>query len=271
MKEKKNRYANVSAVYGPVRSWRLGLSLGVDLLCVNSICSFRCVYCQLGKINVHTMERKIYVPTERVMKDFSQSAWRDADAITFSGSGEPTLAANLGEVVQQIKKLTDKPIVVLTNATTLNDERVLKELCEADKIFCKLDAADEQTFRMINRPVAGISLQSVINGIKKLRREYSGHLAIQVMLQRIVRQHLDQLAKALIDIQPDEVQLNFPSRPIPRGWFIEARGNYERAPFPAIQPKAITSDEILEIESYLRKATGLNFAFAPSAKRASLV
>ena len=92
-----------STVYGPVNSWRVGRSLGVDVLCVNSVCSFRCVYCQLGRINVHTAERRVYVPTERVLEDLRASDWRGADVITLSGSGEPTLAANLGEVVRGIR------------------------------------------------------------------------------------------------------------------------------------------------------------------------
>src|SRR3954469_16017719 len=125
-------------VYGPVRSWRAGVSLGVDLLCINSICSFRCLYCQLGKINVHTRERKVYVPTERVMTDLLRSSWQVADFITLSGSGEPTLSANMGEVIRQIKTVTGKPVLVLTNSTTLCDAMVRRELCEADKISCKL-------------------------------------------------------------------------------------------------------------------------------------
>src|SRR5437764_5838293 len=116
-------------VYGPVCSWRAGLSLGVDLLSVNSICSFRCLYCQLGKINLHTTKRKVYVPTERVITDLLRSSWHVADIITLSGSGEPTLAANMGEVIRQIKTLTGKPILVLTNATTLGDRSVRRELC----------------------------------------------------------------------------------------------------------------------------------------------
>src|SRR5919199_2702321 len=86
----KLKMNDTSTVYGPVNSWRVGRSLGVDLLAVNSICSFRCVYCQLGRINVHTAERKIYVPTAKVLEDLRASAWREADIITLSGSGEPT-------------------------------------------------------------------------------------------------------------------------------------------------------------------------------------
>ena len=150
------------AVYGPVDSWRVGRSLGVDVLCVDSVCSFRCVYCQLGRINVHTCERRVYVPTERVLADLHRSDWRGADAVTLSGSGEPTLAANLGEVVCAVKWLTGKPVVVLTNSAHLSDAEVRRDLARADSVFCKLDAADEETFRRVNRAAAPVTLAATV-------------------------------------------------------------------------------------------------------------
>lgn len=251
-----------STVYGPVDSWRVGTSLGIDLLFVNSICSFRCVYCQLGVINVHTCERKVYVPTARVMNDLKSSSWREADVITLSGSGEPTLALNLGEVIREIKALTGKPVLVLTNATTLNDPEVRRDLYAADKVFCKLDAADERTFRMVDRPVEGITLESVIQGIKKFKAEYTGQLAIQIMLMRIHRQHGESFARLLNEIRPDEVQLNAALRPIPRGWLPEARGNIVSTPVAAIRAKTMTQEEAERIETQIRELTGLKIISA---------
>ena len=251
-----------STVYGPVESWRVGSSLGIDLLFVNSICSFRCIYCQLGVINVHTSERRIYVPTSRVLNDLKASNWRDVDVITLSGSGEPTLALNLGEVIREIKALTGKPVLVLTNATTLNDADVRRELCTADKVFCKLDAADEKTFRMVDRPVAGITLDSVVQGIKKFRDEYAGHLAIQIMLMRIHRKHGEAFARLLNEIRPDEVQLNAALRPIPRGWLPDARGNNATMPATAVLAKTISPEEAERIESQIRELTGLKIVSA---------
>jgi len=102
--ESGSEMSTPSTVYGPVDSWRVGRSLGVDLLCDTSVCSFRCVYCQLGAINLHTSERRVYVKTERVLADLEASRWREADVITLSGSGEPTLAANLGEVIRASRR-----------------------------------------------------------------------------------------------------------------------------------------------------------------------
>lgn len=246
-----------STVYGPVHSWRVGASLGIDLLYTNSICSFRCIYCQLGKINEHILQRKVFVPTERVMADLQASAWQQADVITFSGNGEPTLAANLGEASQAIKAFTQKPIVVLTNSTLLNDANVRAELELADKIFCKLDAASDRTLKLMDRPVEGITVRSIVEGIKALRREFRGHLAIQTMLLPINKNEMEQMAALLNEIQPDEVQLNLPSRPVPHEWTIESRGNHERGSANATRLKMLSREEVDAIENTLQRLTGL--------------
>src|SRR5207237_8474386 len=103
---------------------------------------------------------------------------RGADVITLSGSGEPTLAANLGEVIRRIKKLTGKPVLVLTNSAHLWDAHVRRELSRADAVYCKLDAADEETFRRVNRPAAGVTLRRTFEGIRRLPPEYTGRRRI---------------------------------------------------------------------------------------------
>jgi wyosine [tRNA(Phe)-imidazoG37] synthetase (radical SAM superfamily) len=246
-----------STVYGPVKSWRLGASLGVDLLYVNSICSFRCVYCQLGRINVVTGERRVFVPTRRVMDDLAASRWREAAVVTFSGSGEPTLAANLGEAVREVKAYTRLSVAVLTNATLLNDAAVRRDLSEADQVCCKLDAADERTFAFVNRPAAGVTLGGVVEGMMKLRAEYAGRLAVQTMLMPMNSKRLDELAALLAEIRPDEVQLNTPLRRVPREWSIGTRGNHAAAAAGAVRLRALDRDEARRVEERLRAATGL--------------
>lgn len=92
-----NKKLNVSAlkvIYGPVASWRLGKSLGVDLIChPEKICSFDCIYCQLEKTRRITSHREIFVPTDKIKKELKQALKETKpDVITLSGMGEPTLA-----------------------------------------------------------------------------------------------------------------------------------------------------------------------------------
>jgi len=266
----ENEPLNVSTVYGPVRSWRVGMSLGVDLLYTSSICSFRCIYCQLGKIQVPTMERRVYVPTERVLADLAESDWPSADIITLSGSGEPTLALNMGEVIDGIHAMTHKPVMVLTNSTMLHDPAVRRDLAKAEKVFCKLDAPNDRLLQIVDRPVEGVTFDSIIEGIMAFRAEYDGYLAIQMMFMPFNRKEVEDFAALLKRIGPDEVQLNTPMRPVPQEWFIEARGNHDKAPYPAVPLKHLSREEALEVEAELRELTGLKIVsiFKPETSQA---
>ena len=245
----------LSSVYGPVNSWRVGASLGIDLLLETSICSFNCIYCQLGDIQLKTAERKIYVPTARVEHDLRRSDWEKADIVTLSGSGEPTLAANLAEVIHMIKEYTHKPVMVLTNATLLNDPAVIHDLQEADIVACKLDAASEAGLKQMNRPVAGITLESIVAGIKNLKASYKGKLALQCMFMPTNLREVQDLADIINDIQPDEVQLNTPKRPYPLEWHSDSRGNHGEKAYPTRELRVVSPPQADEIEALLQEKT----------------
>lgn len=248
---------HVSSVYGPVRSWRVGLSLGIDLLCLNSICSFNCTYCQLGFIQVRINERHRFVPTEKVVEDLKQSEWQKADIITFSGNGEPTLASNLGEAVQEVKRYTGKPILVLTNGTLLHVKEVTEELKGADKVYVKLDAMNEKIFQSLNRPVGDVTLQGIVRSTVDFKKSYPGYLGIQMMLTRVNLHQIDGFAPLLKQIRPNEVQLNTPTRPFPQRWVLQTRGSHDGVDYPAKPLKTITLEEARGAEARLRELTGL--------------
>ncbi len=244
-----------SSVYGPVHSWRVGASLGIDLLLEVSTCSFNCIYCQLGDIQLKTAERKIYVPTVQVEHDLRRSRWEEADIITLSGSGEPTLALNLAEVIHMIKEYTHKPVMVLTNATLLHDEAVIRDLQQADVVACKLDAATEAGLKQMNRPVPGVTLESILSGIRKLRANYSGKLALQCMFMPTNLKEVEAMAAIINDLAPDEVQLNTPKRPYPLEWHLDSRGNHGEKDYPTRVLRVVAPPQADEIETLLRERT----------------
>lgn len=247
-----------SCIYGPVNSWRMGKSLGVDLLRVDSICSFDCVYCQLGRINRLTDERSIFVPTAEVIRELKKSNWRDADVITFSGSGEPTLAANLGAAIHAVKKLTRKPVAILTNSSLLYLAEVRAELANADVVFCKLDAWTNEDFRRANRPHPNIRLQEIVQGIKLFRDEFAGKLAVQTMILKSQgAESLRKLAAILREVCPDEVQLNLPLRPVPKNFAIDNRGNNAAFDKQNKKLKTIEIEELTKICETLFDLTNL--------------
>jgi wyosine [tRNA(Phe)-imidazoG37] synthetase (radical SAM superfamily) len=249
--------AHASSVYGPVHSWRVGQSLGVDLLLKNSICSFNCIYCQLGDIQVKTAQREIYVTTDQVERDLRHSDWEKADIVTFSGSGEPTLALNLGEVVHMVKEYTGKPVMVLTNGTLLQDPQVQSDLMEADIVAVKLDAASEEGLKRMNRPVPGVSLEGIVAGAEALRKVYKGKMCLQCMFMPANMMEVEGLAALINRIQPDEVQLNTPKRPYPLQWVLDSRGNHGQVDYPATQLKVLSQEQAAAIESILRQKTGV--------------
>jgi len=192
------------------------------------------------------------------MEDLRLSEWLRADIITFSGSGEPTLALNLGEAIRRVKDFTRKPTLVLTNGTLWPSEQVRRELCEADQVFLKLDAASEEVLQRVNRPVAGVTLESIIEAATEFRREYSGKLGVQMMFIYPNLADIENFSKLLSRIQPDEVQVNTPKRPYPSGWYLASRGSHEGVDYPAKPLKQVSSLRLAEVVRELRERTGLN-------------
>jgi len=202
-------------IYGPVSSWRLGSSLGIDLLSQDEkICSLDCVYCQLGNTPAKTKERKVYTPTKKVIEEIKVlPADLRADYITFSGIGEPTLAANLSDTIKEIKALRKEKIAVITNSSLMWNKAVREDLALADLVMAKLDAWSQESFEKINRPVEGLRFTDVYDGIKAFKREYNTKLAIQIMFFGMNRDEFKKMAGLVFDIAPAEIEINTPLRP----------------------------------------------------------
>jgi wyosine [tRNA(Phe)-imidazoG37] synthetase (radical SAM superfamily) len=202
-------------IYGPVASWRLGKSLGVDLICSpEKICSFDCIYCQLEKTKYITSERKTFVQTKEVVEEVKKALQKTTpDVITFSGMGEPTLARNIDEVAVSLKKITKIPLAILTNSSLLFDKQVQQDLQNLDIIVAKLDAPNEELFQKIGQPAEGISFEQTIQGIKEMREKFKGKFALQMMFMDINKEYADDMADLAREINPDEVQINTPLRP----------------------------------------------------------
>lgn len=203
-----------SVIYGPVPSWRLGRSLGIDLLGTEGkTCSFDCVYCQLGRTSYPLTERKQFIPIERLAEELESVKGLDIDYVTFSGMGEPTLASNLGKAIELVKSTLPFPVAVLTGSSLMMNKEVRQELTLADTVVAKLDAPNEELFRKINRPISGLRLKDIVSGIKKFRQEYKGKLVLQMMFITANMHHARELAQIAESLSPDEVELNTPLRP----------------------------------------------------------
>ena len=170
-------------VFGPIPSRRLGRSLGISPL-PKKTCNYSCIYCQLGRTDKMTNKRQEFYKTEDIIAEFKQYL-KDSDKfdiVTVVGEGEPTLAANLGELVVALKALTDKPVAVITNGALLSDPQVREELCHADMVLPSLDAYNQEISKKIDRPYGTIKFEEEFEGLKKFTHMYEGELWLEIML-----------------------------------------------------------------------------------------
>lgn len=207
----------MSLIYGPVPSWRLGRSLGVDAVSTsNKTCSFDCIYCQLGRTRHPLTERQVFVQPSRLRQELAEVVEDiPIDYVTFSGVAEPTLAANLGELVAVVRERFAQPVAVLTNSSLMKRGDVRQDLALFDVVVAKVDAPDELLYQQINRPFVSYTLTEVLWGIRRFREEFQGRLALQMMFVEAIRDCAGEMAEIARDLSPDEVQLNTPLRPSP--------------------------------------------------------
>lgn len=216
-KEAQANMHNFKHLYGPVPSRRLGRSLGLDLV-PYKFCSHDCIYCQLGRTTLKTIERKPYIPSESILEEISKKLKeiQKPDFITLSGSGEPTLNSEIGHLIKSIKKITDVPVAVLTNGSLLWMEDVREDLMEADLVIPSLDAGNESSFQYVNRPHDGINFRTMVEGIQRFTAGFKGGIWLEVMILEGLTSseyEIRMLAELAELIKPRKIRLNTARRP----------------------------------------------------------
>jgi len=204
---------NYKYIYGPVSSWRLGRSLGIDpISSFQKTCTFDCVYCQAGKTEVFSEKREVFIPTEALIHELRSLPEVAIDYITFAGNGEPTLAKNLGEMIRAVRMVRKEKIAVITNASLINRKDVVDDLLLADLVEAKLDASSAESFKAVNRPMPEILWEDVMEGLKAFRKVYRGHLTLQIMFVASNKACAAAIATLAHQIGPDEIEINTPLR-----------------------------------------------------------
>ena len=178
-------------VFGPIRSRRLGASLGINLLPRRGkLCNFDCIYCECGWNKDGRDDKTLPTALEvrRALEDKLAGLMlegRHIDSITFSGDGEPTLHPDFPQIVADTLLLRDgffpdAKVSVLTNATRLGDDAVVEALLKVDNPILKIDAASLEDIRRINRPAFPYDLETVKENI----RRFDGRFILQTMFLR---------------------------------------------------------------------------------------
>jgi wyosine [tRNA(Phe)-imidazoG37] synthetase (radical SAM superfamily) len=204
-------------VFGPVPSRRLGFSLGVDII-PRKYCSFDCIYCQVGKTTHKEVERCSFSDPGLIVTQVAErmKEGRRIDFISLSGSGEPTLSADIGEIIRAIKRETSIPVAVITNGSLLFREDVRRDIAPADVVLPSLDATGDALFETINRPHPALSFTQLVEGLKAFRRGYKGKIWLEIMLIKGINngsEHIEIFKQIVGGLSADRVQLNTVARP----------------------------------------------------------
>ena len=202
-------------IFGPVPSRRFGLSLGIDIIPAK-YCTLDCIYCQIGRTTCLTLKRKKYVGVKPILRELKKvlKSKIKIDCLTFSGSGEPTLNSNIGKMIAEVKKITDFPVVVITNGTLLYRKDVRNDLLKADIVAPSLDAV--LNFKKTNRPHKTLNIRRIIDGLVKFRKIYKGKIWLEILLVKNVNDSWNEIKaikKATDRIKPDKIHLNTVVRP----------------------------------------------------------
>ena len=207
-------------VFGPVPSRRLGRSIGINNI-PPKICSYSCIYCQIGRSQQMLINRKeFFTPLEildKVNKKIQETENHGmaVDYLTFVSDGEPTLDINLGQEIELIKS-TGVKIAVISNASLIWREKVQQDLSKADLVSLKVDAVEEDVWKKIDRPYGTLDLDKILNGIIEFSRKYKGKLITETMLVSGVNdgpEHLQKIAEFLEKVEADVSYISIPTRP----------------------------------------------------------
>jgi len=210
-------------LYGPVLSRRLGRSLGVDLA-PHKICTYDCVYCQIGKTTDRTLLRKEYVPAEEILEEirvFLHEGHSAADFLSLGGSGEPTLHSKIRSIIEGVRAISLLPVAVITNGSLLCEQEVREDLLRADVVLPSMDAVSQRVFEMVNRPCPGFSAVRVIEGLIQFRRVYRGRIWLEILFCKGINDTEGEILlmkEVMARIRPDLIHLNTVVRPPSESW-----------------------------------------------------
>ena len=247
--------------FGPVPSRRLGKSLGVNNIPAK-VCSYSCIYCQLGKTTKMSIERRGFYDPKQIFRDvrekIEEAKGERIDYITFVPDGEPTLDLNLGREIALLKEVMKIPIAILTNGSLLWRPDVREDLLKADIVSVKVDAFSEKLWRKINRPHRSLKMDKILDGIIEFSKEFKGKIITETMLIDGLdyTDELENIADFLSELKLHKAYIAVPTRPPAERWVKPADEGIVNEAFQVFSKKL--GDDAVE---YLIGYEGNAFAF----------
>jgi wyosine [tRNA(Phe)-imidazoG37] synthetase (radical SAM superfamily) len=190
------------------------------------MCTYSCVYCQLGRTKKIQVDRGAFYDPQEILKAVQEKVARtremgdSIDYLTFVPDGEPTVDTNLGHEIESLSSLKIKTAVI-SNASLIWREDVREDLKKADWVSLKVDSADGEVWRRMNRPYGALRLESILAGILEFAKTYKGDLTTETMLVKGVNDssdHVSEIADFLAQLRPVKAYLSIPTRPPSEKW-----------------------------------------------------
>jgi len=216
---------NIMKAFGPVPSRRLGRSLGVNNI-PPKICTYSCVYCQLGRTIGMVSERGSFYKPEEILEAVeariakAEKANESIDYLAFVPDGEPTIDINLGREVDLLKTCGFK-IAVITNSSLIWREDVRDELQKADWVSLKIDSLRDDVWCSCNRPHRALRFKAILDGMLAFAKMYEGTLTTETMLVKDLNDgegQVREIADFLVKLKPAKAYLSVPTRPPAETW-----------------------------------------------------
>jgi wyosine [tRNA(Phe)-imidazoG37] synthetase (radical SAM superfamily) len=208
----------VNYTFGPINSRRFGLSLGIDLSPETKSCNFDCLYCELEA--AYPQDTIANPPKiEDILNDVKEALEKEPniEVITITSNGEPTLFKELDTLVDALNIIKkDKKLLILSNASMVMNSHVREIFKKIDIVKLSLDCATQKCFEKIDRPLKGIEVSDIIEGITTFSKEFTKELVIEVLLVKGINdkeKEIEALDKVLLEIKPDRIDLGTIDRP----------------------------------------------------------
>ena len=210
-------YSN-NIIFGPIPSRRFGISLGIDLSPSQKQCNFDCLYCELEAAKtVDTMTT--YPSVEEVISKVENSFEKHPkiDVITITANGEPTLYPQLEKLVDELNKIKkDAKTLILSNGSTIYDEKIYKALLKIDTVKLSLDCVSQKCFKKLDRIHAGIDIEKIVEYMVKFSKETKNILVLEVLFVKTLndkKSEIEALYEAIKKINPHRVDIGTIDRP----------------------------------------------------------
>ena len=251
-------------VFGPVPSRRLGRSVGINNI-PPKVCTYSCVYCQLGSTLKMTMDRKVFFQPEEILKEVEEKVSEvkkfdeTIDYLTFVPDGEPTLDLNLGTEISLLKQEFDIKIAIITNSSLIWRDDVKEELTKADLVSFKIDAVAKNTWKRINRPYGKLELDKIIGGILEFSENYQGKLITETMLVRGINDNkdwLNNIADYIAQINLDTAYIAIPTRPPAENWVKSPDEEHINLAYQIFNKKVKNAEYLISYEGNVFSFTG---------------